>query len=105
MVRRWIADEIGKLRTLIETGISAARCAAALKRSEQSVKKAARLLGGELASVRAIRAKSRQAIADGRNKSTAGRQTQQPHVCLNTFPPLSKDFARRGIHSGRFIVE
>ena len=63
LVRRWTADEIEKLRTLMEKGVSAARCAAALKRSEQSVKKAARLLGGDLAGVRAIRARSRQAIA------------------------------------------
>jgi hypothetical protein len=62
LVRRWTYEDLQKLRVLIAQGASAARCSAALSRSESSAKKAAHQLGGELAGVRELKARRREML-------------------------------------------
>lgn len=72
--RRWTLEYNEKLKLMAENGDSAMKCAAALKRRVDSVKKQARTLGVEVRGVRAMRNNSREKIGEAERDLPAGAQ-------------------------------
>jgi hypothetical protein len=70
--RPWTADDIARLKDLLANGASAVRCASALGRRINSVKKAARQIGLEAPGVRAVHAKSRSKLAEAEQRLPRG---------------------------------
>jgi hypothetical protein len=74
LVRQWTESDVQKLKELTDKGASVIRVSAALNRSQSSVKKMARQLGGELVSVRDLKAGHRKRLANAEKALRPGQR-------------------------------